>query len=73
VSCLVDGFESHELAAILDGEFGIESRAGLHCAPRIHAALGTREHGGTVRFSVGFATTPADIAATLDAIRTIAG
>ena len=73
VSCRVDGFDPHELAAILDGEFGIESRAGLHCAPRIHAALGTREHGGTVRFSVGFATTPADIAATLDAIRTIAG
>lgn len=28
-------------------------RAGLHCAPRAHAALGTLERGGAVRLSVG--------------------
>jgi selenocysteine lyase/cysteine desulfurase len=73
VSCLIDGFDPHEIAAILDAEFGIEARAGLHCAPRIHGALGTRERGGAVRFSVGFATTSADIETTLDAVRAIAG
>jgi cysteine desulfurase family protein len=72
VSCVVAGFEPQELAAILDAEFGIEARAGLHCAPRIHAAFGTIERGGAIRFSVGFATTPAEVAATLDAVRTIA-
>ena len=73
VSCLIDGFDPHEIAAILDAEFGIEARAGLHCAPRIHGALGTRERGGAVRFSIGFATTSADIETTLDAVRAIAG
>lgn len=29
----------HELATILDVEFGIEARAGLHCAPLIHHAI----------------------------------
>lgn len=73
VSCLVEGFEPQEMAAILDAEFGIETRAGLHCAPRIHAALGTIERGGAVRLSVGFATTASDIETALDAIRAIVG
>ncbi|MFM7073945.1 MAG: aminotransferase class V-fold PLP-dependent enzyme [Planctomycetota bacterium] len=73
VSCVVESFEPHELAAVLDAEFGIEARAGLHCAPRIHAALGTQELGGAIRFSVGFATTPFEMEATVSAIRTIVG
>lgn len=73
VSCVAESFEPHELAAILDAEFGIEARAGLHCAPRIHAALGTSERGGALRFSVGFATTAVEIEATLLAVRTVVG
>ena len=42
-----------EIAAVLEQEYGILVRAGLHCAPRAHAAMGTRETGGAVRLSVG--------------------
>lgn len=40
------------LAAGLEAR-GYLTRAGLHCAPRAHAALGTLERGGAVRVSVG--------------------
>ena len=47
---------------------GVECRSGLHCAPRMHAALGTLENGGTVRLSPGWATSADEIDATLAAI-----
>lgn len=53
VSFVMPGVESQELAAILDSAFGIQVRAGLHCAPLMHGALGTLTHGGTVRLSYG--------------------
>src|SRR5262249_13695751 len=39
VSVTVEGQEPQELAAILDETFGIETRAGLHCAPGAHRAI----------------------------------
>lgn len=59
-------------ASILDEKFGIEVRAGLHCAPEAHRAIGRLEAGGTVRFSPGPFTTPADISAALEAITQVA-
>lgn len=73
VSLTVEGFDPQELAAILDENFGIETRAGLHCAPGAHAALGTIDGGGTLRLSVGAFTTPADVNAAIAALRAIAG
>lgn len=73
VSLTMEGFDPHELAGILSQSFGIEVRAGLHCAPGTHRAIGTFASGGTVRFSVGPFTTPDDIDAALDALRQIAG
>jgi selenocysteine lyase/cysteine desulfurase len=60
------------LAALLDEHFGIETRAGLHCAPRAHAALGTLADGGTLRLSLGRFTTADDIDQTLEALGQIA-
>jgi cysteine desulfurase / selenocysteine lyase len=50
------GFAPNETAAILDEQFDIAVRAGLHCAPYAHKHLGTFPHG-TVRLSVGLLTT----------------
>lgn len=50
-SISVDGWSPHDLATVLESEFGIEVRAGLHCAPLAHKAIGTFDAGGTVRFS----------------------
>ncbi len=50
------GFAPTEMAAILDEQFDIAVRAGLHCAPYAHKHLGTFPNG-TVRLSVGLLTT----------------
>lgn len=71
VSCSLEGYDPQELAAILAAS-GIECRAGLHCAPRAHDALGTTASGGTLRLSPSFATTDAEIDAVLEAMRQLA-
>lgn len=55
------------VATLLDEHFGIECRAGLHCAPLAHQELGTLEEGGTVRLSPGLFTTEEEIDQTLEA------
>lgn len=59
-----------DLAAILDAEFQIAVRPGLHCAPYIHKAQGTFPDG-TVRVSPGPFNTAADIQYLLDALKQI--
>jgi cysteine desulfurase family protein len=61
VSLTLDGYDPQELAVLLEMTAGIECRAGLHCAPKMHEALGTLAGGGTVRLSPGWSTTAADI------------
>ena len=67
VSLTAADWTPHDLAAVLDAEFRVEARAGLHCAPQIHGYLGTRD-GGTLRLSLGAMTTPHDIDAVLAAL-----
>lgn len=61
VSLTVSGYDPAEVAAILDSSFGIQVRAGLHCAPRMHESWGTLRTGGTVRISPGPFSTMADM------------
>ena len=56
-----------DLAAILDAEYGIETRAGLHCAGLIHQAVGSSPLG-TLRISAGAPTTIAEVDAVVDAL-----
>jgi selenocysteine lyase/cysteine desulfurase len=72
VSVGIGGYEPQVLATILDENFGVETRAGLHCAPGAHQTIGTFAAGGTVRLSVGPFTTPAEIDAAVAALREIA-
>ena len=51
--------------------YGIATRAGAHCAPLMHRALGTEEQGA-VRFSFGFYNTEEDADAAAEAVRQIA-
>jgi len=73
VSFAAHGYDPQEFAAALDASAGIQSRAGLHCAPRMHAALGTVERGGLVRLSAGWSTTSKEIATALQQIESLAG
>jgi selenocysteine lyase/cysteine desulfurase len=73
VSVSIEGYDPQEAATILDSEFGVQVRSGLHCAPRLHRALRTLERGGTVRFSFGAFNTPEDVDAAIAAVASIAG
>jgi selenocysteine lyase/cysteine desulfurase len=59
-----------DVAYILSGVYGITVRAGHHCSPLIHDAMGTSERG-TVRISVSNMNTEADIEALIAAVREI--
>lgn len=73
VSIRIDGIDPRDAAAVFDEHFGIEVRAGLHCAPQAHRAIGTFDDGGTVRFSVGPFSTPDDVRQAADAARQLGG
>ncbi len=72
VSLISETAEPQVLASILDENFGIQIRAGLHCAPRIHACIGSKEAGGTLRFSPGPFTTVEQIDTTISAMQDLA-
>jgi selenocysteine lyase/cysteine desulfurase len=63
---------SEDLAGVLDSSFGICVRAGNHCAPYVHQAVGSYDDG-LVRVSPGPFNTEADIDALAAALREIAG
>lgn len=73
VSVSIEGYDPQEAATILDSEFGVQVRSGLHCAPRLHRAIHTLERGGTVRFSLGAFNTIEDVDAAITAVASIAG
>ena len=58
------------LAQRLDAEWGVQGRAGLHCAPECHRLLGTLETGA-LRLSVGWASTDADVDRALEGIEAL--
>ena len=64
------GQDNAEVAYRLETEFGILTRCGLHCAPSAHKTLDTFPRG-TVRFSLGFASTEEDVDGALEAIRQV--
>lgn len=71
VSFNLEGFTSSELASLLDEEYGICVRSGLHCSPLAHRALGTLR-SGVVRASLSYLNTADDIEALLEALVEIA-
>ena len=67
----VGGLNPSDVGYILSGGYGITVRAGHHCAPLIHDAMGTSAWG-TVRVSISDMNAQADIEAQIAAIRQIA-
>ena len=61
-------YDSGEVADALSQDYGIATRSGAHCAPRMHRALGT-EHQGAVRFSFGWFNTEAEIDTAIQAVK----
>jgi len=70
VSITVEGMDVGEVSHILDREFDIATRAGLHCAPLAHSTIGTLK-SGTLRFGIGYFNTEEEIIKAVEAIETI--
>lgn len=68
VALNVEGLDSAETADALASGWGIACRAGAHCAPLMHRALGT-ERQGIVRLSCGWFTTKDEVDAAVSALR----
>ncbi len=71
VSFNVRGFTPSEVSYALDRRYGILARGGLHCAPAAHRTVGTFPEG-TVRLSLGFFNTKAEVGQILRAVGDIA-
>lgn len=67
VSLTMAGKSVADLAFLLDRQYGIMARAGLHCAPAAHRSIGTFPQG-TLRLSPGFFNTEAEIQTVLTAL-----
>lgn len=64
----IDGCDAAVLGDILSSEYGIETRAGAHCAPLVHEHYGT---ASMVRFSFGYNNTLSDIQECIRAVKEI--
>ncbi len=66
----IAGMDSSEVAYILDTEYNVAVRPGLHCAPLAHKTIGT-ENIGAVRFGIGPFTIRTDVIAAAKALNEI--
>lgn len=71
VAINIKDYDSGEVADILANDYDIATRAGAHCAPKMHEALRTVEQGA-VRFSFGFFNTEEEVDVAINAVREIA-
>lgn len=71
VALNIRDYDSGAVADALYEEFSIATRAGAHCAPRMHMALGTRDQGA-VRFSFSWFNTEAEVDAAIKALEALA-
>ena len=68
----VKGFEAQDVGTMLDVDYSIASRIGLHCAPQVHEILNTVDVHGTVRLSIGPFNTEEHINLAIEAVEDIA-
>lgn len=71
VTLNIGDVDSGAVSDLLNAEYGICTRAGAHCAPLMHQALGT-EGPGAVRFSFGYFNTEDEIDEGIRALSEIA-
>lgn len=72
LSCNLSGMHPSDAGMILDGDYSIAVRTGLHCAPLVHEDLGTAP-AGAVRFSLGWNTQVQDVDQAVAAMASMAG
>jgi selenocysteine lyase/cysteine desulfurase len=68
LSISIDDLPADQAGAMLDADFEVCVRPGLHCAPVVHEDMGTIAGKGTIRFSPGFFTDDEDIERAIEGI-----
>ena len=71
VALNIRDYDSAEISDVLSADYGIATRPGAHCAPRMHEALGTVQQGA-VRFSFSVFNTEEEIDAAIAAVTELA-
>lgn len=71
VTLNIGDYDSGVVSDALEEDYGIATRPGAHCAPRMHRALGTEEQGA-VRFSFSLFNTQAEVEAAIRAVKELA-
>jgi len=68
----LDGMDAADVGTMLDCDYDIACRTGLHCAPLVHEQLGTAKLRGAVRFGIGPFNTEDEIQTAIRAVGEIA-
>ncbi|MGD8698261.1 MAG: aminotransferase class V-fold PLP-dependent enzyme [Gemmatimonadales bacterium] len=71
LSMSIANVDAEQVGALLDVDYNVQTRTGLHCAPLIHEHYGTAPRG-TVRFSIGPFNTEEHIDTAVEAVAQIA-
>ena len=71
VALNVGDYDSEKVSDVLFTEYDIATRAGAHCAPIMHKALGT-DGQGAVRFSFSYYNTMEEVEFAVNALKNIA-
>ena len=72
VTVNLEGMEAGDVGIMLDVDFDVATRTGLHCAPLVHEQIGTTKIHGGVRFSIGAFNTEKDIDTAIQGMSEIA-
>jgi cysteine desulfurase family protein len=68
----IEGTEAADVGTMLDVDYGIACRTGLHCAPLVHEQIGTDRIHGAVRFGIGPFNTEEHVRTAVEAVGKIA-
>lgn len=70
ISFNIKGLDTSELSYLLDSDYNIKNRSGLHCSPLAHKTIGTYP-SGTVRLSISYFNTKDEIDYAISSINNI--
>jgi selenocysteine lyase/cysteine desulfurase len=72
LSVNINDMPADQVGTMLDADYYVCVRSGLHCAPLVHEDQGTVEQKGTIRFAPGYFTDDEDIEQAITGISELA-
>ena len=72
LSINIGDFPADQIGTMLDADYAVCVRAGLHCAPLVHQDANTVPQKGTVRFSPGYFTDEEDLEQAIEGVKDLA-